>query len=580
MKHVKLKIYFYLFLFGIASNNLQLKAQSIVINTNDLGPVVEDEMFGSNLVYTWNNFNQLDAVENQTNFSVIRFPGGSVTESYFNLDNPNQYLQPHNNSYNVPSSKRISRFIQKVNQRNYTAVFVLPTKRFVNNEGQAQTKIRSYVSKVLNGDYGSIENGRTVHFEVGNEFFWGNQITGNQYAKVAIAVIKGIKQGINDSNNSGNYNIQISVQSGVTDQQASQVADYFKNKPERHDVDFLTWHWYPGRTEIQLGMWQMYQKNQLLRDRLQDIKDEWAVAGMGNLPFFISEFNIKNTSNNNHDHGLRNPMGIMSIFAESVRANATMATIWPVISGNSLRTRYFNSNHTPTFNGIYYKWMEENLRNKRIINGIQNNTYTNNSSNFRNNGAYVEAFMSNNGGEVVIFVHETKHNQRQFRIDLQGFRITSRTAKVLYTDGNEESHSSTPKTQNRYPSVWNNGRNITFTSNKSSKYEVIKIVLKGYRISSVNNPISTDRGIENSTLTNDKLIIYPNPASSDFIYIDTKQHISAVTVFDISGVLRTRQTFDDYYSRRVNISELEKGIYIMQIETLAGNIISKSIVRE
>lgn len=556
---------------------LLINAQAVTINANQAGRSVQKEMFGANIVYTWSNFDQLDQIENQANFSGIRFPGGSVTENELNLLNPDQYLS-FDSAGVVPENKTIGRFIEKVNQYNWTAIFVLPTKRYVNQEIIGASEVKQYVKNILQGTYGNISQNRTIHFEIGNEFFWGNdKITGSEYGKVALAHISAIEEAISESNST--YKIEISVQSGTTDDEAKAVALEFHNQPQASAIDFLTWHWYPGRTEIQLGMWNFYGKNVTLSERLEDIRTQWVNHAQVNVPFFLSEYNIRNANNSTFDHGLKNPMGVMSIFAESVRANTTMTTIWPTISAKSLRTRLYNLNATPTFNGVYYNWMEQYIQNKQIVNGIQNNTYTNATS-FRSQGAYVQAFVSDN--EMVIFVHGTEHGKKQFRIDVEGFEIEKRKAcRMLYTTAGQENNPDAPaKVRRIWPKIWGNGSKLTFTLNRDSKYEVARIVLKGKRTSIEHTTMAMDSIVlPTSKQEEAELITYPNPASSTLM-IQSSLSIQTIDVLDKSGIVLNQYDCNTANCNSISVNDLKEGLYYIRIITTEGEVVSKSFIKQ
>lgn len=535
-----------------------LSQVSIEFDATDLGPGVKDEMFGANMVFVWSDFDQLAAVEGVTDFSVIRYPGGSVAESDLDLSDPSKYYSSGNN---VPSKKSIGRYIQMVNQYNWTPVFVLPTIRFKTNPNAASAPIQSFVYNVLSGTYGVIGAGKTIHFEVGNEFYVGNALSSNEYGNIALKVIQGINQGIAQSGS--NQSVKISVQSGRDPAMARDVANVFSGKQERNDIDFLVWHWYPGRTEIQLGLWQYFGVSIPLSQRLQTVRQEWINRAQVNKPFFFSEYNIRNTNNSNFDYGLKNPMGIMSIFAESIRGGAEMGTVWPLLSqaGNHIKTEYFSfsgsSLQKTTFNGQQYQWMEKDLRGTRIINGVQNYTYTN-TNNFRQ-GIYAEAFASAN--KIVLFLYGTGQGQVQVPIRFHGFHINSRVAHRMYTNpGNENDPEATPYIQNLWPQIWSNRNTITLTLNKQSKYEVVKVVLNGYYTGPTPSFAKEPEPAEALELA-EGITLYPNPVS-EYFQVNRKD-VQTVSVYSQSGQLVHRISSGERVGKisLVDVSKLKSGVY-------------------
>ena len=67
----------------------------------------------------------------------------------------------------------------------------------------------------------------------------------------------------------------------------------------------------------------------------------------------------------------------------------------------------------------------------------------------------------------------------------------------------------------------------------------------------------------NSSINDDKLIVYPNPSNGLFT-IQNAKNIESVTITDISGKVVLNKQFADNQSV-IDISYLENGIYFLQI---------------
>lgn len=67
--------------------------------------------------------------------------------------------------------------------------------------------------------------------------------------------------------------------------------------------------------------------------------------------------------------------------------------------------------------------------------------------------------------------------------------------------------------------------------------------------------------------------IFPNPATNCFI-IDANQSIITVSIYDITGKLVKKS----YQSTKIDVVDLQKGIYILDIETVDGNMVEKIII--
>ena len=74
------------------------------------------------------------------------------------------------------------------------------------------------------------------------------------------------------------------------------------------------------------------------------------------------------------------------------------------------------------------------------------------------------------------------------------------------------------------------------------------------------------------TIDNGQLTIYPNP-SKDYITI-YGSNIKQVIIGDISGRVLIKTT-----DKKIDISSLVSGTYIVQIETLNGNRVTEKLVK-
>tara|TARA_B110000879_G_scaffold47620_1_gene67089 strand:- start:369 stop:755 length:387 start_codon:yes stop_codon:yes gene_type:complete len=124
-----------------------------------------------------------------------------------------------------------------------------------------------------------------------------------------------------------------------------------------------------------------------------------------------------------------------------------------------------------------------------------------------------------------------------------------------------------------------NGENIIVVnvdSNKSVNYDLI--CLSDTNLSclgeltdylTVDSLILENRNI-NST-------IYPNPAS-EYFTVSTHQK-STLKLFDIKGLLILDLEYNSFSNQKINISNLDKGIYIAQLSSEKGRETRKIILQ-
>ncbi len=74
------------------------------------------------------------------------------------------------------------------------------------------------------------------------------------------------------------------------------------------------------------------------------------------------------------------------------------------------------------------------------------------------------------------------------------------------------------------------------------------------------------------------MAIYPNPTNGDILYVNTKNNveITSLQVYDMTGKQVLQQTNP---SNEINIQELQKGIYILQLNTYNQTINKKLIIQ-
>ena len=187
------------------------------------------------------------------------------------------------------------------------------------------------------------------------------------------------------------------------------------------------------------------------------------------------------------DRGLRNPLGIMSIFAEGVRANVKMSTVWPLIGrGTNVPSKFFIATNwrkvEPLTNAKFFKWMYDAIGpgsrgETRIIQNVGNPTYAS-ERDFRSS-IYTVAFRVGDD-KMVVYAFGTENKQQQVLLEFSNFKIKKRRADTLFTERGQESDDSVVATEGRlWPKIWGGDRKATFTINKHSNYQIVQIVFTG-----------------------------------------------------------------------------------------------------
>lgn len=114
--------------------------ETITIDARNTGNRVHKDMFGANFVFRWNNLDQLENTLPHLKQHTVRYPGGSVTENDFNPVDPLVYMD----GSAVPDNRDIQRYISMVNQYNWSATFVVPAIRYINDHNRGRDEIEQY----------------------------------------------------------------------------------------------------------------------------------------------------------------------------------------------------------------------------------------------------------------------------------------------------------------------------------------------------------------------------------------------------------------------------------------------------
>lgn len=95
---------------------------------------------------------------------------------------------------------------------------------------------------------------------------------------------------------------------------------------------------------------------------------------------------------------------------------------------------------------------------------------------------------------------------------------------------------------------------------------------------STNEMETAEIDIEENIKENKLLTIYPNPTQSEItISIDSKEKLESFLLFDIYGTLIKKGTFYDGSLEKINVNNLRKGTYLLEIQSDKNNYKEKII---
>lgn len=305
--------------------------------TNRNGRRVADNMFGGNILFDTDRLDGTFADVSRTiNFSALRYPGGSVTEWFFDVTDPNKDYAVHPVTGLTQDLIPLSDFMNFAAAHGVAATIVIPTVGLLPHEPlgdrepieSAVAETQTFVRDLLLGKYGEAA---ICTLEIGNEYWGSGEMTAVEYGRVASRLALVIQEVI-DAVGSVSPIIQrfgeprIAVQFGQAGDH-DQTPGWVQNRQiisefdihEARAVDAVIAHYYSDERLVDLG------KEDWLFDRLA----EWeASEQFGDLDFYITEWNVK--SDHSEELGFRQASKLLHMFAQMVSNEIDGAWVWPV----------------------------------------------------------------------------------------------------------------------------------------------------------------------------------------------------------------------------------------------------------
>ncbi|KHQ53028.1 hypothetical protein [Mameliella alba] len=121
----------------------------------------------------------------------LRYPGGSLTESYFDLSDPDATTVVHNETGERQAFMPLSDVMAYAEETGRAVTIVLPTReqvsaRFDDNGDRYadvdEAELRGFVRDVVTGEYGDAP---VAGFEIGNEYWGSGRMNAVEYGRVA-----------------------------------------------------------------------------------------------------------------------------------------------------------------------------------------------------------------------------------------------------------------------------------------------------------------------------------------------------------------------------------------------------------
>lgn len=336
---------------------------------------IHDDLFGANILGYRDRVGEDgtydDAIE-ALGVGAIRYPGGSYTESYFDITDPDRVHVVDNSGEGDPKENLpYSEFMDWAEEAGISVTVVIPTRTQLSGAADAngdrypdidEAELRAFVRDTLDGRYGSPE---LDAFEIGNEYWGSGQMTSVEYGRLAAEMALIIRDEI-DSHPLGETryaDLDIAVQMGnnygvarMSDVYEETGQDLLDRLSEDYGLQLDDNYLYGDGT----GAWpkitnQMviagfdtqekmdaidavvahyYSKSDAAEKTSYDlgiIEKEWDDAIPG-LTRYVTEWNLKSSANMDQtgDYGLKNAHEILNMVENMSDQNVEVAHVWAV----------------------------------------------------------------------------------------------------------------------------------------------------------------------------------------------------------------------------------------------------------
>ena len=297
------------------------------------GEILTGMVFGSNTLFHRDNAEQgsiLDQIVTSTGVTFLRYPGGTVTEEFFDPSNPNltsvENIVETINGDTSPSRRSVTpldEFLEYSLDENFSPIIVLPTYRYFDQstrqiDPSAEHGIKSFIRSLLEGAYGAAN---ISAFELGNEWYQHRfNWTADEFGGFQATMARWVSEAIDEINL--DYEPQVLAQAGQSVEENQALASYFDNEFSQY-LDGVTTHIYVTNSSGDpLGM------GGGARTRLEYISDIWNSVSEG-LDIAVTEWNVGESGEETTlVNGLMRSAPMLRLFAEMMRADVDIATVW------------------------------------------------------------------------------------------------------------------------------------------------------------------------------------------------------------------------------------------------------------
>lgn len=360
--------------------------------------VISESLFGGNNLFLHNLLSgsgaSFSAASELLNLTGLRFPGGTMTELNFDIENPDG---PPLLRADIDRYVGITEFLTYASTQGQSPTIVLPTEKIYlgspNGESSLPRQIDdSYVQKILHyvrnlithGDSSaeSLPDCQIESFEIGNEYWGSGNMTAKEYGQLVNVLIPKILDVFDEVLASGEFRPKIIVQMGspwdaqynggiysnlTWAQKLAQcnqdIIEQIQDPVAKMGISGLIDHYYYTSQLDALG------QNSASNSYIDVDLGYWEKAGFVGRDLVFTEWGVDqhNTSN----FGLKGASVLIEQMEHMIKLGVDSAFVWPVQGWNTALAGSPNSSPMLTPMGAAFKFMAESIIGTELLaNGV------------------------------------------------------------------------------------------------------------------------------------------------------------------------------------------------------------------
>lgn len=483
-----------------------------------MGSEASQGLFGANVLATRSTLEQggdYDRLIGELGVGSFRYPGGSLTERYFDITNPNASMVTDRDTGETRDFIPLNEALEYAGQEGLSVTVVIPTRNLLSDATDAngdrfsaidEGALRGFVRDVVSGVHGSAE---IEAFELGNEYWGSGQMSSVEYGRLAseMAVI------VNDELDLQNADADIIVQSG-TNFDFARLSDQFASDMSSADIlaelnatygltlgedslyssgeinwtnvanemilsEFDTEAEQQAVDQVAVHVYSRGQVNESQRSFFLNNTDETWGEQIPDAQIAVTEWNTAGNTDlleRSTDYGLHQSHEMLNVMEEFIRYDVENAHVWPLIQ-NTPNTLSMDDGQTDlTPGGAMFNMMQDALPGKTAIDLTRE---AGADTEAEEDGVAVHGFWEPD--ELLFYVAATQEGGADTNVDFSG--LVSETGRVeISVLGVAEgaaigSNTSDAVVEDLDPAVYMDGANLSVQMDQG---EIMQIRMFGF----------------------------------------------------------------------------------------------------